>query len=69
MNLSRKYEPRNHVFFDTLKTKLQELISNHKEGDNPAVEEYVPVIFGALEGSSGLVDPMLILTEHFGEGI
>lgn len=40
-----------------------------KEGDSPNVDEYLPLIFGTLEGSSGLVDPMLILTERFGQGV
>jgi len=45
------------------------VIRNFKEGDSPAIEDFIPVIFGVLEGSSGLVDPMLILTEQFGSGI
>jgi len=67
--LTRQYQPINQIFFDSLKSKLIEVIRNFKEGDNPAIEDFIPVIFGVLEGSSGLVDPMLILTEQFGSGI
>ena len=69
MTLTRQYQPSNHVFFDVLKTQLKDLIGRLKEGDNPAIDEFLPVIFGVLVGSSGLVDPMLILTEQFGAGI
>lgn len=45
------------------------LLNNLKEGDNPAIDEFLPIIFGVLEGSSGTVDPMLLLVEHFGPAI
>ena len=66
INLTRQYQPSNQLFFDTLKNKLKELIAKTKEEDNPSVDEYLPALFGVLEGRDGLVDPMLILTDHFG---
>ena len=55
--------------FSTLKNKLKDLVSTLEGADTLSIDEFLPVIFGILEGSSGSMDPMLILAEQFGEAI
>lgn len=45
------------------------MLKTAKEGTSTNIDEFLPLIFGMLEGSSGTVDSMLLLTEIFGAEI
>ena len=69
ISLLRQYAPTDRILYDTLKEKFTSLLANLKEAENPNIDEFWPLILGNLEGSSGTVDPMLLLTDHFGQAI
>lgn len=50
-------------------TEFKALLASMQEGETPDLTKFLPLIFGALEGSSSLQDELKVLAKRFGANI
>jgi hypothetical protein len=50
-------------------TEFKSLLLSMQEGESPDLTKFLPLIFGALEGSSAQQDQLKVLAKRFGGNI
>lgn len=67
--LTRNYKPNDNSLYQEMKLKLQDYAAKVTQTDAQEIDEFMPILMGNIEGRPGTIDPMLILTEQFGQSI
>lgn len=68
-NLIKNYAPVKMEAYNEAVNEFKALLTSMQEGETPDLTKYLPLIFGALEGSSSMQDQLKILAKRFGGNI
>lgn len=68
-NLVKNYMPVKMEAYNEALSEFKALLASMQEGETPDLTRFLPLIFGALEGSSSQQDELKVLAKRFGGNI